>query len=135
MRVVVDTNVFISSFFGGNPRRVIDLWSNGDITLCFTREIIQEYVEVLERLGLREDEGLSDILSLFARGFNCLFTTRTPDLEIVADDPDDDKFIECAVALKADCVITGDKALLAVEKYMNIEITTPARFLEHFEEA
>ena len=33
----------------------------------------------------------------------------------------------------ADCVITGDKALLAVEKYINIEITTPARFLEYFE--
>ena len=133
MRVVLDTNVFISSFFGGKPRKVIDLWSNGDITFCFSREIIQEYVEVLERLGLHEDEGLSEIMSLFARGYNCLFTARTPDLEIVADDPDDDKFIECAVALKAECVITGDKALLAVEKYMNIEITTPAHFLDHFE--
>lgn len=133
MRVVLDTNVFISSFFGGNPRKVIDLWSNGDITFCFSREIIQEYVEVLERLGLREDEGLSELLSLFARGFNCLFTARTPDLELVADDPDDDKFIECAVALKADYVISGDKALLAVGKYINIEITTPARFLNHFE--
>ena len=133
MRVVLDTNVFISSFFGGNPRKVIALWANGDITLCFTREIIQEYVEVLTRLGLREDEGLSDILSLFARGYNCLFTAKIPHLEIVAGDPDDDKFIECAVALKAGHVITGDKELLAVGRYMSIDITTPALFLDRFE--
>ena len=45
--------------------------------------------------------------------------------DFVEDDPDDDKFIECAVALKADFVVTGDKALLAVEDYMGIKITTP----------
>lgn len=125
MRVVIDTNVFISSFFGGNPRKVIDLWAREHITLCFSREIIREYIEVMERLGLQEDEGLSEILSLFARGFHCLFTTKMPALKIVEDDPDDDKFIECAVALKADFVVTGDKALLAVEDYMGIKITTP----------
>ena len=57
MRRVIDTNVFISSFFGGNPRKVIDLWAKEHITLCFSRVIIREYVEVMERLGLQEDEG------------------------------------------------------------------------------
>jgi uncharacterized protein len=132
MKVVIDTNIFISSFYGGNPRKVIDMWAAGDITLCFSRQIIREYVEVLERLGLQEDEELSEILSMFGRGYNCIFTTKTPDLEIVEDDPDDDRFIECAVALKADYVISGDKHLLAVEDYMGIRIINPARFVRQF---
>jgi putative PIN family toxin of toxin-antitoxin system len=129
MRIVVDTNVLVSSFFGGNPRKVINLWARGDITLCFSKDIIREYVEVLERLGLSEDQGLSEVLSLFARGVNCLFTAKTPDLKIVENDPDDDKFIQCAVALKAQCVISGDKALLAIEDYMGIKIATPRQFI------
>ena len=52
IKVVIDTNVFISSFFGGNPKKVIDLWKKGEIKLCLSREIVDEYVEVLKRLGL-----------------------------------------------------------------------------------
>ncbi len=54
IRVVIDTNVFISSFFGGDPRKVIDLWKTGKIILCFSGKIIDEYVEVLRGLGLAE---------------------------------------------------------------------------------
>ena len=53
MRVVVDTNVFVSSFFGGQPREVIDRWKQGEFTLCVSRDLIDEYVEVLNRLGLQ----------------------------------------------------------------------------------
>lgn len=49
---VVDTNVFVSSFFGGNPRKVIDLWKTGELTLCLSTPIVDEYVAVLRRLGL-----------------------------------------------------------------------------------
>ncbi|MEW6201083.1 MAG: putative toxin-antitoxin system toxin component, PIN family, partial [bacterium] len=42
MKVVIDTNVFVSSFFGGNPRRIIDLWSKGKITLCLSKDILDE---------------------------------------------------------------------------------------------
>ena len=52
MRVVLDTNVFVSSFFGGNPRAVIDLWKTGSLTLCLSQDILDEYIEVLRRLGL-----------------------------------------------------------------------------------
>ena len=128
MRVVIDTNVFVSSFFGGYPRQVTDLWIKGKITLCLSRVIIREYTEVLERLQLESE--LSELLALFGRGHNSLFTAKTPDLHIVDDDPDDDKFIECAVALKAEYVISGDKALCAVEEYMGIGVVTPRVFIE-----
>ena len=130
IRVVVDTNVFVSSFFGGNPRKIVDLWKSGQLTLCLSRPIIDEYVGVLQRLGLKNKRELSELLSLFAHGFHVLFSTKTPELYLVEKDPDDDKFIECAVALKADFVISGDKALTAIQDYMGIRIVTPRKFLD-----
>lgn len=130
MRVVVDTNIFVSSFFGGNPRAIIDLWKSGKITLCLSNAILDEYMDVLNRIGLKEEDELEELLSLFSRGFNILFTTKTPGIKIVINDPDDDKFIECAVALKANTVITGDREVLAIKEYMGIRILTPQQFLD-----
>ena len=44
IRVVVDTNIFVSSFFGGNPRKIIDLWKTGEVALCLSRPIVDEYI-------------------------------------------------------------------------------------------
>lgn len=128
MKVVIDTNIFVSSFFGGNPRKIIDLWKNGSISLCLSKDILEEYLDVLERVGLKEEEEIKELLSLFAKGVNIVFTTRTPQIRVVKDDPDDDKFIECAIALKAEVIITGDKALKAMGEYMGIKILTPLEF-------
>jgi putative PIN family toxin of toxin-antitoxin system len=132
IKVVLDTNVFVSSFFGGNPRRIVDLWKTGEITLCLSKPIIDEYVEVLRRLGLQDERELEALLELFARGFHVIFTAKTPQLHVVEKDPDDDKFIECAVALKADCVVSGDKSLTAIQEYMNIKITSPRDFIASY---
>jgi len=132
MKVVIDTNIFVSSFFGGNPRRIVDLWRDGKITLCLSKDILDEYIEVLQRIGLKNEEEIAELLSLFAKGFNILFTTKTPKIRAVKGDPADDKFIECAVALRAEVIITGDKALRAMGEYMGIKILTPQRFLEYY---
>ncbi len=132
IRVVVDTNVFISSFFGGNPRKIIDLWKSGQITFCLSRPIIDEYINVLRRMGLQNERELEDLLSLFSHGFHVLFTAKTPNLNIVEKDPDDDKFIECAVALKSKYIISGDKALKEIENYIGIKIQSPKQFLDEY---
>jgi uncharacterized protein len=129
MRVVVDTNILVSSFFGGNPRKIIDLWKSGNITLCLTGAIIDEYVEVLQRLGLQDTTELKDLIKLFSGGYHTVFTSKTKEIRVVEKDPDDDKFIECAVALNARYIITGDKALRDIEDYMGIKIATPKEFL------
>src|SRR3972149_4575839 len=102
MKVVIDTNIFVSSFFGGNPRRIVDLWRDGKITLCLSKNILDEYIGVLQRIGLKDENEIEELLSLFAKGVNIIFTTRTPKIKVVKDDPDDEKFIVCAVALKAE---------------------------------
>ncbi len=130
MKVVIDTNIFVSSFFGGNPKKVIDLWKNERITLCLSNAILDEYIDVLRRIGMKDEYELEELLSFFSRGFNILFTTKTPKIKIIKNDPDDDKFIECAAALKADAVITGDREMLAIKEYMGIKILTPQQFLE-----
>lgn len=129
IKVVLDTNVFVSSFFGGNPRKVVTLWKTGKVTLCLSRPIIAEYIEVLQRLGLQDERELSELLGIFARGFHTIFTAKTPELHVVEIDPDDNKFIECAVALKADFIISGDKALTLIQEHMGIRILNPKEFI------
>jgi putative PIN family toxin of toxin-antitoxin system len=132
MKVVIDTNIFVSSFFGGNPRKIIDLWKNEKIKLCMSNAILDEYVDVLRRIGLKEEDELGELLSLFSRGFNIAFTTKTPKINVIKNDPDDNKFVECAVALKAQTIITGDKEVLAINEFMGIRILTPQKFLEKY---
>jgi len=134
MKVVIDTNIFVSSFFGGNPRKIIDLWKQEKITLCLSKAILDGYIDVLYRIGLKNESELEELLSLFSRGFNILFIIKTPKLQIIKNDPDDDKFIECAKALKADAVITGDREVLAVKEYAGIRILTPQQFLANYRE-
>lgn len=129
-KVVIDTNVFVSSFFGGNPRKIVDLWKTGQITLCLSKLIVDEYIAVLHRLGLGNEKELGDLLRLFAIGSHIVFTLKTPELHLVEKDPDDDKFIECAVALDAAFIVSGDKGLVAIQNYMGIKIVTPKEFLK-----
>ena len=101
-------------------------------TLCLSKDVLDEYIDVLQRVGLKDENEIEELLSLFAKGFNILFTTKTPKIKAVKDDPDDDKFIECAVALKAEVIITGDKALKTMGEYMGIKILTPQQFLKTY---
>ena len=130
LKVVIDTNIFISSFFGGIPREVINLWKNKKIQLCLTQAIIEEYLAVLNRLGLKDKQEINKLTQLFAEGFCSIFTTKTPNLDIVKDDPNDNKFIECAVALNSKVIISGDKHLKDIKKYIDIEIMSPKNFIE-----
>lgn len=130
LRVVIDTNVFVSSFFGGIPRRIIDLWRDGRILLCLSQGIVEEYIEVLSRLGLQNGRELKALIKLFAEGYNSLFAGFTPELQVVKDDPDDNKFIECAVELDCKVIVSGDRHLREIGRYIDIEILSPREFWE-----
>ena len=130
LKVVIDTNVFISSFFGGLPKEIISLWKTGEIILCLSQEIIEEYLEVLNRLGLKDKKEITNLIMLFAEGYNSIFTTKTPNIKVVADDPDDNKFLECAIALDSKVIISGDKHLEGIKKYIDIEILSPEGFID-----
>jgi len=131
IKVVIDTNVFISSFFGGIPREIINLWRDGQIIICISQSILEEYIKVLNRLGIDKHE-ITKLTKLFAEGYNLMFAATTPKIEIVKDDPDDNKFIECAVELGSKIIISGDKHLLNIGKYIDIKILSPREFMHEF---
>jgi predicted nucleic acid-binding protein len=70
------------------------------------------------------------LTKLFAEGYNSIFTVTTPTLFVVEDDPDGNKFIECAVALDCKIIISSDKHLKKIKKYIDIEILSPKEFID-----
>jgi len=131
MKVVIDTNVFISSFFKQsiNPKKIIDLWKTSKLVVCLKKEILEEYLEVLMRLGLAGEPELYEFIKIFEKKENILYFNMVQKINLEIDDPDDLKFIECAVVAKASYIISGDKHLLNLRKYSDIQIISPSEFL------
>lgn len=131
-KLVIDTNIFVSSFFNkdGNPKKIIDLWKTGRVVLCISEQILEEYAEVLIRLGLEQEKELSEIMHLFGDSINLSCRPVTSEIKIITEDPEDNMFIECAIANDADYIISGDKHLLALESYGKIKILSPLSFLQ-----
>jgi len=129
MKVVFDTNVFVSSFFGGNPRKIIDRWKTGGIEICLSEEILEEYLRVLGRLQVSAP-ALAELLNLFKIGDNIVFAETPKKVAIVPEDSTDDKFIECALSAGAGFIVSGDQHLLKLGKFRGIKMVSPAQFLE-----
>jgi len=98
--------------------------------LCLTQEIIEEYLEVLNLLGLKDENEIRKLTKLFTVGYNSIFSAKTPTVYIVEEDPDDNKFIECAVALDCNIIVSGDNYLKNIKKYIDIEILSPKKFID-----
>lgn len=133
MRVVVDTNVFVSSFFNmnGNPRKIIDYWKKREVILCVCEEILEEYLTALGRFGLDEEPEMKELLELFKKRPNLHWIRISGEMKWVAKDPDDNKFLECAVRGKAEAIVSGDRHLLELKYYEGIPIVSPADFLDY----
>jgi len=135
VNIVIDTNVFVSSFLNpaGTPRRIIDLWKIGRVTLCLCVEILTEYLEVLSRMGLAGEPELKELLALFKSRRHIVFVVIENELQAVEADPADNKFIECAIKSKAAAIVSGDKHLKGLGEFAGIPILSPAAFLSFLE--
>ena len=128
MKIVVDTNIYISAiFWGGKPRQVVDLGRAGEILIFTSSAIEREIAEKLSnKFKLKEDE-VRNILLDFST-----FTIPTVvslHIEAVPEDPEDNKFIECALVCKADHIVSGDRHLLSLKEYAGIKILKATQFL------
>ncbi len=135
MKVVIGTDVFVSSFLNplGTPRRIVDLWKTGRIALCLCAEILTEYVEVLDRMGLGGEPELKELLELFKSRVFIDFVVIDEGPVVIQADPADDKFLACAVAAAAVRIVSGDKHLKDLGSYRGIPILAPADFLAEVE--
>ena len=131
MKIVIDTNVFVSSFLNpkGTPRLIIDPWKTGRVTLCLCAEILTEYLEVLSRFGLAGEPELKELLDLFKTRQAIDFVVIDNDLHAIEADPADAKFLECALKASAVCIVSGDKHLKGLRNYEGIPILSPAEFM------
>lgn len=130
MKVVLDTNIVVASYLVsvGVPARILALWRAGELDVVVSEPILQEYERILgsPRLvrvhGMTAAEIVEDIES-----FRQYATMVEPSeaLRVVQDDPDDDKFFECAVAGGAGYIVSRDELLLAVREFRGIRVISP----------
>lgn len=131
LRVVLDTNVIVSSFWGGNPKRILETWKAGRLTLLVSFPILEEYLAVLARLGFSDAEVKEQGL-LFLQSPATVLIHPSRHFEAIPEDPSDNRFLDCAVEGKAEAIVSGDKHLLTLKAFQGIPILTPADFLrEH----
>ena len=132
MKVVVDTNVFVSGiFFTGPPHRILRAWRDGTIQLVVSVDLLAEYREVAGRLSKRyANVDIMPIVELVAVESHLVGATRLD--EPVCDDPDDDMLLACALAGGTRTIISGDKHLLRVSGYRGIEVLRPNVFVKTY---
>lgn len=134
MRVVLDTNVFLSGiFFGGIPGRVLDAWQAGHLTLVLSPAILAEYHRAGAALAARYpgiDAALQPLLALVTQSAAMVDAPDLPDA--VSAGPDDDKFLACALASRAPVIVSGDKHLLHLSGWSGIEVLTPRQMLDRY---
>ena len=132
MKAVPDTNVLGSGIlFTGPPHRILPAWSDGRFELVFTSDRHEEYRRVaaeLQQQFPRVDlTAALDLVLVNAHAFpSAVLDDR------VCTDPDDDKFLACAVASGAGTIVSGDKHLLRVSGYRGIEVLRSRVFPERY---
>lgn len=129
MKVVLDSNVFISALlFGGKPRIIFNLAISGKIELIISESILEEIFEVLLRPKFMLTKSF---VKEFTRELEEIAELVEPKrkVKVVKTDPDDDMIIECAIEGKVDYIISGNKDLLDIKSFEGIIILTPLDFL------
>ena len=133
MRIVVDTNVIASAiFFGGKPYQLLRYIMEDRVDVVASKDIVDEYEEIVSRLQ-RKYQAISTRIPL--QELIAKFEIIRVGSEIrVCRDPDDDKFISCAVDGKCIYIVSGDSDLLSIGNYGDIEILTVADFLSRLKD-
>jgi len=126
--VTFDSNVYISALvFGGECARLIRMARAGEVRLVVSEEILREVIAVLREDFHWEPYRLQDARQRMLTIANLVRPART--LQVVVDDPDDDRILECAVAGETEFIITRDKDLLRLAEFEGIKIVTPTQYL------
>jgi len=129
LKVVFDTNVFISAFVipGGKAEEAYLHALKGNFTLYSSVAILTETAQKLRQKFGRQEDRIAHLLKTVAKIATVIKTQ--PHLHLMADEPDN-RIIECAMEVKADFIVTGDKHLLSLKRFQHIDIITLSDFLE-----
>jgi len=132
MKIVIDLNIFISAYLsGGIPREITKRYAKRLDTLYITDDIIDEIEKTLKKpkfkLTQSQIDGIVTGIVTYSEKVTVLPQHR---VQGICRDPKDDKYIECALASQADCIISGDKDLLTLKEYNGVKFITARDFLD-----
>jgi hypothetical protein len=138
MKIVIDTNLLVAAFFNKRSAsfKILKMAKEGRVQVLWTEPIKREAQKILtniqhalravskKRFSFKGKEFLSQVFREENKIIN------PPKLDIIKEDPDDNKFLSCALKGKADLIITNDNHLLKIKNFKQIPILTPIRALE-----
>jgi putative PIN family toxin of toxin-antitoxin system len=134
IRAVLDANVFVSGIVtAGTPRNILRAWRAGHFHLVASEAILDEigrvlrYPKIARRHHWSETEVHAFMESLEALA---ILTPGELRLDVVAADPSDNRYLECAIEGEADCLVTSDRHLLELGVHREVEILSPREFVE-----
>jgi len=126
-KVVLDTNVLVAAHFnpGSASNRILELCQKKKLVLVLTPHILKEFSLIMRNISARKGfrRRMEKIIS------QAILVKKAPRINIVVEDPEDNKFLSCALAGKADYIITSDRHLLVLKKFRGIKIVKPVQFL------
>ena len=132
-RVVFDTNVWISGLlWRGKPYQCLLLARSGLVRPVYCLPMLSELTQKLrDPFGFTENH-IQAVVYDYRRISHQVEIVG--DLCVVTEDPDDDKFVECAVVSGAFAIVSGDRHLLSLHEYQGIRVFSAAEYLAHFEQ-
>lgn len=115
-RIVLDTNSLIQCISPKSRyRKILDCFLDGTNQLCVSDEILNEYEEILERLAGVEIAKL--VIDVILNNPYTLFFTPYYNFNLIKSDPDDNKFVDCAVVANAKFIVTEDHHFHILKQY------------------
>lgn len=130
IRVVLDTNIFISAlFWKGNPNEILKKCYRGELQLLVSGDMLNEVEGILVRekkFELTRGE-IAEHLEIIK--LNSELLEPKIKINVIKEDLEDNKFLECAVTGKADYIVSGDRHLLNLKKFRGIKILSSLEFL------
>lgn len=129
MKIVIDTNILIAIIGSKSPFRwIFDCLVKGKMTLCVSNEILTEYTEVMVRKnGTEVAENLIKFITIspFTERIETYFR-----FQLITEDSDDNKFVDCAIAANVDCLLSNDGHFQILKKidFPTVNIITLSEF-------
>lgn len=134
MIIVLDTNVIISALLSseGPPARIIDRWQAEEFDVAISESLLDELERALAypKVGRHLDKtGVKGNAVLNRLRHATIVVEPQERLDVIPQDPQDNRVVECAVAAGASFIISGDGHLLSLKEYQGIQILPPAGFI------
>jgi putative PIN family toxin of toxin-antitoxin system len=128
--VTLDTNIYVSALeFGGAGARILGMARAGMFRIDVSDAILDELLTVLRDDFRWDGYRLHFAREQIANVANRVVPPQT--LDVIKEDPDDNRILECAVEAKSDFIVSWDKDVLRLGSYGDVRMVTAKEFIGH----